>query len=55
MIKLNTYSILIGNNIIVNLQKKLKSCPKTKKISLIIDKNIPNKFTKILKKKLKKL
>ena len=52
--KINSYSIVIGNNIIVNLPKRIKKvCPKTKKISLIIDKNIPNKFTKILKKKLK--
>ena len=48
--KINTYSIFIGKNIIINLQKKIKKiCPKTKRILLIIDKNIPNKF-KILKK-----
>ena len=52
--KINSYSIFIGDNIIFNLQKKIKKvCPKTKKISLIIDKNIPKKFIKILKKELK--
>ena len=29
--KINTYSIFIGKNIIINLQKKIKKiCPKTK-------------------------
>ncbi len=52
--KINSYSIFIGENIIVNLQKKIKKiCPKTKRILLIVDTNIPNKFTGILKKKLK--
>ena len=52
--KINTYSIFIGKNIIINLQKKIKKiCPKTKRILLIVDKNIPNKFTRILKKRLK--
>ena len=35
-------------------QKKLKNvCPKTKKIAIIIDNNVPGKFKKILKKYLK--
>ena len=51
----NNYSILIGNNIINILPKKIKLiCPKSKRIALIVDKNVPNKFKKILKKKLKK-
>ena len=48
------YSILIGNNVIGLLPKKIKGiCPKTKKIALIIDTKIPNKFKKIIKNKLK--
>ena len=48
------YSIIIGNNAINNLPQKIKLlCPKTKKIAIIIDKKIPNKFKKTLKKKLK--
>ncbi len=51
----NNYSIIIGNNIINILSKKLSSlCPKTKKIAVIIDKNVPNKFRKKIKKNLKK-
>ena len=48
------YSIIIGENVINILPKKIKIlCPKTKKIALIIDKKIPQKFKKNLKKKLK--
>jgi len=48
------YSILIGNNTLNFLPKKIKSlCPKTKKIALIIDINVPVKFKKIIKNKLK--
>ena len=48
------YSILIGDNTINLLPRKIKSlCPNTKKIALIIDQNIPNKFKKIIKNKLK--
>ena len=37
------YSIIIGNNILKILSKKVKSlCPNTKKIALIFDKRIPN-------------
>ena len=47
------YSVIIGKNVIGLLPKKIKIlCPKTRKIALIIDKNIPNKFRTILKKKL---
>ena len=50
----HNYSILIGNNILNLLPKKIKLlCPKTKNIALIIDKNVPNKFKKIIKNKLK--
>ena len=48
------YSILIGNNTLNLLTKKIRSlCPKTKKIALIIDAKIPNKFKRIIKNKLK--
>ena len=48
------YSILIGQNTINVLPKKIKLlCPKTKKIALIIDKKVPQKFKKNFKKKLK--
>ncbi len=52
--KNHTYSIFIGKNTLGILPKKIKSlCPETKKIALIIDKNIPLKFKKYLKQKLK--
>ena len=52
--KNNYYSILIGKNTLSVLPKKIKLlCPGTKKIALIIDINIPLKFKKDLKKKLK--
>ena len=51
----NNYSILIGENILKILPKKIKSlCPKTKRIVIIIDKNIPKKFKNILVKNLKR-
>ena len=47
----HSYSILIGDKTLNFLPEKIKSlCPQTKKIALIIDNNIPNKF---IKKKLK--
>ena len=50
----HSYSILIGDKTLNFLPEKIKSlCPQTKKIALIIDNNIPNKFKKIIKKKLK--
>ncbi len=52
--KSQKYSIIIGKNAIDVLPKKIKFlCPKTKKIALIIDKKIPQKFKKKLKNKLK--
>ena len=50
----NNYSILIGQNTLKVLSKKIKVlCPKTKKIAIIIDKKVPLKFKIELKKKLK--
>ena len=44
------YSIIIGRNALNVLPKKIKIlCPKVKKIALIIDKKVPQKFTKNLK------
>ena len=41
----HNYSILIGNNTLGLLPKRVKLlCPNTKKIALIVDKNIPIKF-----------
>ena len=51
---LDSYSVFIGSNTLNILPHQIKKlCPKTKKIALIIDKRIPNKFKKILKRKLK--
>ena len=48
------YSIYIGKNILGILPKKIRTlCPNTKNIALIIDKNVPIKFKKELKNKLK--
>ena len=50
-----SYSILIGNNILKLLSSKVKLlCPKTKKIALIFDKNIPHKYKKTISNNLKK-
>jgi 3-dehydroquinate synthase len=50
----HNYSIIIGNNILNLLPKKIKHiCPKTKKVALIIDSKIPNKFKRKIKTKLK--
>lgn len=52
--KFEKYSIFIGENTLNLLPGKIKSlCPKTKKIGVIIDKNLPTKFKQKLKKKLK--
>ncbi|RPH00590.1 MAG: 3-dehydroquinate synthase [Candidatus Pelagibacter sp. TMED153] len=48
------YSILIGSNILKILPKKIRSlCPKTKKIALIFDKNVPRKYKLNISKNLK--
>ena len=50
----HNYSIIIGNNTLGLLPKKIKLlCPKTKKIALIVDKKIQIKFINIIKTKLK--
>jgi 3-dehydroquinate synthase/shikimate kinase/3-dehydroquinate synthase len=50
----NTYSIIIGNNSLNILPKKIKLlCPKAKNIALIMDKKVPTKFKKIIKNKLR--
>ena len=47
---IDKYSILIGNNILGLLPKRLnKLCPKTKKIAIFFDKNVPKKFKYFLK------
>jgi len=52
--KSQSYSIIIGKNSLKILPKKIKLlCPKAKNIAFVIDKNIPIKFKKSLKKKLK--
>ena len=52
--KLEKYSIFIGENTINMLPKKIKLlCPKTKKIAVIIDKNLPANYKRILKNKLR--
>ena len=49
-----SYSILIGKNHLNTLPNKIKKlCPKTKKIALIIDARVPQKFKLIFKKQLK--
>ena len=48
-----SYSVIIGKNILNILPKKIKSlCPKTKKIALIVDTKIPVKFKNDLRSKL---
>ena len=52
--KSEKYSIFIGENSINLLPNKIKTlCPETKKIGVIVDKNIPSKYKQRLKKKLK--
>ena len=48
------YSIFVGNGAINLLGKQIKKlCPKTKKVGLILDKNIPNKYKKEIKRQIK--
>ena len=52
--KHTNYPIFIGDGAVRLLGKQIKFlCPKTKKIALILDKNIPNKYKKIIKRQLK--
>ena len=51
----SNYSIIIGKNILNQAPVQIKIlCPGAKKIALIVDKNVPNKFKIKLKKYLKK-
>ena len=50
----SNYEIIIGNNILNVLPKKIKkTCPNAKKIGLIIDSNVPRKFKFLIKSLLK--
>ena len=50
--KNTNYSMFIGNGALNLLKKQIKKlCPKTKKVGLILDKNIPNNYKKKLKNK----
>ena len=52
--KSERYSIFIGENSINLLPNKIKTlCPETRKIGVIVDKNIPSNYKQRLKKKLK--
>ena len=47
------YSIFVGNKSLNLLKKQVKKlCPKTKKIGLVLDRKIPNKYKKEIKKQL---
>ncbi len=49
------YPILIGNRVLNNVANIAKNvCPKTNKIAVIYDKNVPSKFLKIIKDKFNK-
>ena len=53
--KNSNYSILIGKNILHLLPVKLKKlCPNTKKIAIVSDDKVPNKFKLKIKKSLKR-
>ncbi len=52
--KNSKYSIIIGENALNELPRKIKSlCPNAKSVAIIFDEKIPKKFKKILKNKLK--
>ena len=49
------YSILVGHGAVNLLGEQIKKlCPKTKKVGLILDKNIPMKYKKKIKKQIKR-
>ena len=51
----SNYSVIIGRNILNQIPNQIKNlCPGAKKVALIVDKNVPNKFKNKLKKYLKK-
>ena len=50
----SNYSIIIGKNILGEVSKQITTlCPNAKKVALIVDKNVPNKFKTKIKKYLK--
>tara|TARA_B100000700_G_scaffold331096_1_gene461363 strand:+ start:2533 stop:3660 length:1128 start_codon:yes stop_codon:yes gene_type:complete len=50
-----SYPIVVGNGVLSQLKNRTnKICPNAKKIAIIIDKNIPNKFKKKIRAQLKK-
>ena len=50
-----SYSVVIGQNVLRILPSKIKNlCPKTKKIVVIMDKNVPTIYRRKIKKSLKK-
>ena len=52
----SNYSIIIGNNILNILPKKIKNlCPKAEKIAIVLDKNVPKKYKLKVKKNIKKI
>ena len=51
----SNYSIIIGKNILTKIPNNIKIlCPDAKKIGIVVDKKIPNKFKKKLRNILKK-
>ena len=53
---IGNYSIVIGSNLLSILPRKIKAiCPKTQKIAVIVDKNVPIKFISLILLQLKKL
>lgn len=48
------YSVLIGSRILNVLKKKINLlCPKARKVGIIVDKNVPKKYIKLLKQNLR--
>ena len=53
--KNSDYAVIIGSNILNILPSKIRTlCPKARKIGIVVDKNIPNKYKIKIKKILKK-
>ena len=51
----SNYSIIIGKNILNQIPRQIRTlCPGARKIALVVDKNVPNKFKTKLKSYLKK-
>ncbi len=52
--KKKSYSVIIGKNILNLISQEIKRlCPRTNKIVIVIDKNVPKKFKSVLKHLLK--